>query len=237
VLLALVLMALLTFGNDESYEVRARFQSAGQLVNGNLVQLAGTKVGTIKSIELTPDGLAEVRLSIDSDHAPLRRGTEASLRTASLSGVANRYVDLQMPPGESRDVIEDGGIIPPEDTTTAVDLDQVFNLFNKPTRRGLRNVIRGFGATYEDQATEANAGFAHLNPSLVATRRLFDELTYDERSLQSFLVSNSKLVTDLVDRLATTMGAIGPDRSSRRSATSVSSLEFETRKDCSERSS
>ena len=217
-----MLIALLTLGNNESYEVRARFQSAGQLVNGNLVQIAGTKVGTIKNIELTPDGLAEVRLSIDGDHAPLRRGTEASIRTASLSGVANRYVDLQMPPGEARDEIEDGGVIPPEDTTTAVDLDQVFNLFDKRTRKGLRNVIRGFGATYEDQAEEANAGFQYLNPSLVATRRLFDELTYDERSLQSFLVSNSKLLTDvaerrddlsgLVDRLATTLGAIGREK-------------------------
>lgn len=221
-LLALGLLALLTLRDRESYEVKARFQTAGQIVKGNLVQIAGTPVGTVKDIELTQDGMAELRLAIDGEHAPLRRGTQASLRTASLSGVANRYVDLQMPPGESQDEIEDGGIIPPEHTTTAVDLDQVFSLFDRRTRKGLRNVVRGFGATYEDQSAEANAGFHYLNPSLVATRRLFEELTYDQAGLESFLISNSKLLTDvaerredlsgLVDRLATTLGAIGREK-------------------------
>jgi phospholipid/cholesterol/gamma-HCH transport system substrate-binding protein len=84
---------------------------------------------------------------VDDEVAPLRRGTQANPRTASLSGVANRYVDLQMPPGEAPETIPDGGVIPVEDTTTAVDLDHVFALFDEKTRKGLRNVIRGFGAS------------------------------------------------------------------------------------------
>ena len=129
-----------------------------------------------------------------------------------------------MPPGEEQDSIPDGGVIPVEDTTTAVDLDHLFSLFDDRTKKGLRNVIRGFGASYEDRFKEANAGWKYLNPSLVASRRLFAELTYDERTLQRFLVSNSKLVTDLadrdddlsllVDRLAVTFGAIGKERTS-----------------------
>jgi len=219
--LVVVLVALVLSGGDD-YEVRARFQSAGQLVKGNLVQVAGRPVGTVEGIELTPDGAAEVRLKIEDDMAPLRQGTRAAIRTASLSGVANRYVDLEMPPGERQATLEDGGLIGLDETTTAVDLDQLFSLFDRRTRRGLRNVIRGFGATYEGQAKEANAGFEYFNPSVVATRRLFEELTYDQRSLESFLVSNSKLLTDvadrrdsvvqLVDRLATTLGAVGRER-------------------------
>ena len=225
--LALVLVGLVLTGGD-AYEVRARFQSAGQLVKGNRVQVAGRPVGTVEGIELTADGAAEVRLRIEDDVAPLRRGTRAAIRTASLSGVANRYVDLEMPAGERQATLEDGGVIGLDETTTAVDLDQLFSLFDRRTRKGLRNVIRGFGATYEGQAKEANAGFEYLNPSVVATRRLFEELTYDQRSLESFLVSNSKLLTDvadrresvtqLVDRLATTLGAIGRERGALRTA-------------------
>ena len=226
--LAVALAAALLLGGGPSYEVTARFLSAGQLVEGNLVQASGQPVGTVSSIELADDGHADVRLKIDGEVAPLRRGTHATIRTASLSGVANRYVDLLMPPGEKQDEIPDGGVIGVEDTTTAVDLDQVFALFDERTRKGLRNVVRGFGASYEDRFKEANAGWEYLNPSLVASRRLFAELTYDERTLQRFLVSNSKLVTDLaerdddlsllVDRLAVTFGAIAKERSSLTSA-------------------
>ena len=191
--LAIVLAAFLLVGGSPSYEVTARFLSAGQLVKGNLVQASGQPVGTVKSIELADDGHAEVVLEIDGEVAPLRRGTQANLRMASLSGVANRYVDLIMPPGEEQKEIPDGGVIPVEDTTTAVDLDQLFALFDDRTKKGLRNVVRGFGASYEDRFKEANAGWEYLNPSLVASRRLFAELTYDERALQRFLVSNSKL--------------------------------------------
>ena len=223
-LFAVVLVAALLLGGGSSYEVTARFLSAGQLVKGNLVQASGQPVGVVKSIELADDGHADVRLEIDGEVAPLRRGTQASMRLASLSGVANRYVDLIMPPGEAQEKIPDGGVIPVEDTTTAVDLDQLFALFDDRTKKGLRNVVRGFGASYEDRFKEANAGWEYLNPSLVASRRLFAELTYDERSLQRFLVSNSKLVSDLgerdddlsllVDRLAVTFGAIAKERDS-----------------------
>ena len=222
--LVLALAAWLLLGGGSSYTVKARFLNAGQLVKGNLVQASGQPVGTVKDIALMDNGHAEVTLAVDDEVAPLRQGVQANLRTASLSGVANRYVDLQMPAGESQDTIPDGGVIPVQDTTTAVDLDHLFGLFDEKTRKGLRNVIRGFGASYEDRAREANAGWRYLNPSLVGTRRLFAELTYDQRSLERFLVSNSKLMSDLgerrddlsllVDRLAVTFSAIGRERTS-----------------------
>ena len=129
-LLVLVLVGWMLLGGGNSYQVKARFLSAGQLVKGNLVQASGQPVGVVKEIDLTGDGAAEVTLEVDDEVAPLRQGTEAALRTASLSGVANRYVDLLMPPGEAKTTIPDGGVIPINDTTTAVDLDQVFNLFD-----------------------------------------------------------------------------------------------------------
>jgi phospholipid/cholesterol/gamma-HCH transport system substrate-binding protein len=214
--------AWLIFGGGQSYTVKARFRAAGQLVPGNLVQIAGRPVGTTGEARLTPDGQAEVELEIDEQFAPLRAGTEATIRQASLSGVANRYVDLQLPPGDVREEIADGGVIPIQDTTTAVDLDQLFSLFDDKARKGLRNVIRGFGRSYAGRSAEANLGWEYLNPSLVASRRLFAELDYDDEALKSFLISNSRLVSGLADRrddvaalvddLATMLDAIGSEK-------------------------
>ena len=155
----------------------------------------------VKSIELADDGHAEVELEIDDEVAPLRRGTQATLRIASLSGVANRYVDLEhaarrgaggdprrrRDPGRGHD---DGGR--PRPALRAVR--------RAHEARACATSSAASAPPTRTASSEANAGWEYLNPSLVAPRRLFEELTYDERALQRFLVSNSKLVTDLAER-------------------------------------
>ena len=216
-MLAVIAVGWIVLGGGEDYTVKVRFQAATQVVKGNLVQIGGRKVGTVDKIRLTDDGQAELELKLDAEHAPLRRGTQATLRIASLSGVVNRYVDLRIPPAGGDD-IPDGGVITAENTTSAVDLDQLFNLFDAKTRKGLTNVVRGFGATYRGKGSWQNAGWSYLNPSLVGANRLFREVNRDTPLLRRFLVESSALFTDvaerrtdlsqLVDRLATTTGAI-----------------------------
>ena len=215
-----VVAAVLLGSGGTDYTVKADFQNAGQLVKGDQVQVAGVAVGSVKDIALTPDGQAQVTLHItDGGYAPLRRGTQAVIRQASLSGVANRYVDLRLPPGTSRKTIPPGGTIDQSDTTTAVDLDQLFNTFDPRTRKALSGVIRGYAAAYGGRGDEANAGWAYLNPALASSSRLFREVNADTPMLERFITASSKLVTDvaqrrddlagLVDHLATTTNAIG----------------------------
>ncbi len=220
--LAFVAMTAVLLGGREDYRVKARFQAATQVVPGNRVQVGGREVGQVRSVDLTADGQAELELEItDDEYAPLRRGTEASLRAASLSGVVNRYVDLRLPGGEATTPMRDGEVIPATRTTSAVDLDQLFDLFDDRTKRGLQRVLRGSGEQYGGRGAEANAGWRYLNPSFVASTRLFRELNRDPGELEGFLAENAELVTDvadrrddlagLVDNLATTTTALGDE--------------------------
>jgi phospholipid/cholesterol/gamma-HCH transport system substrate-binding protein len=226
VAVAAIVLALVAVGyvllkpGGPNYTVHARFQNASQLVKGDFVQVAGAPVGKITTIDLTPDGEAEVTFKInDSTYAPLRQGTKAVIRQASLSGVANRYIDLQLPSGTQQQTIPDGGVINETDTTSAVDLDQLFNTFDPKTRRALSGLIRGYSTSYGGRGAAANEGFKYLNPSLAASSRLFRELNYDTPMFRRFVLASSKLVTDvasrrddlagLVDHLATTTTAIG----------------------------
>jgi phospholipid/cholesterol/gamma-HCH transport system substrate-binding protein len=219
---AVVLCVLLLAGGGGSYTVTAQFANASQLVKGNDVKVSGLAAGTVKEIKLTTDGRAAVKLQIDGDYAPLRQGTRAIVRMASLSGVANRYVELHVGPHGGA-AIPDGGALPLEATTTATDLDQIFNTFDAPTRTALQKVIKGSARQYAGRGDQMAAALPYLNPSLAATSGLFRELNRDSALLGRFVVASSQLVTDLADRqsdlsglvddLATTTTAIGSRQS------------------------
>ena len=110
---AVVVIALVVaLSGAGGYTVHARFVSASQLVKGNEVKVSGITVGSVQDVALTDDGQADVTLKIAEDgYHPLRRGTRAIIRQASLSGVANRYVDLQLGGADQPD-IADGGTLP-----------------------------------------------------------------------------------------------------------------------------
>ena len=163
------------------------------------MQVGGVPIGSVKGIKITDNGQAEVELSIDGDHSPLRRGTRAEIRQFSQSGLANRYVDLKLPPNTD-DTIPDGGVIDTDKTVTQVDLDELYNTLDPETRRSLQDFFKGSAAQWRDVADEANVGFQYLNPALSTSRRLFNELTKDTPLLQRFLVDSSRMVSALAER-------------------------------------
>jgi phospholipid/cholesterol/gamma-HCH transport system substrate-binding protein len=192
-----VVAVVLLGGNGADYKVQARFTNASQLVKGNEVQVAGKAIGTVGDIELSEDGGALVRMDItEKDYVPLRRGTEAIVRLTSLSGVANRYVDLRLPGGDAA-AVPDGGELPTTDTTSAVDLDQLLSALDENARDDLQGVVQGFGRQIKGKSREAARGYLYLNPSLASSSRLFSELNRDTPALQSFIKENNELVGDL----------------------------------------
>ena len=211
VLAAIALVAFVFFDSSSpAYRVKARFINAGQLVKGNLVEIGGTKAGIVKDFEITPDGQAEVLMEIDERYVPLHRGIRAVIRQGSQSSVASRYVDLFLPSARERgSAIPDGGVIAADATTTGVDLDELFNTIDPPTRKALRNFYKGQERQFAGRGEQANRGLRYLNPSIVASSRLFRELTYDPPVLERFLVDSSRLVTSLAARREDLAALIG----------------------------
>src|SRR4051794_16923988 len=164
VLAAIVIVALLLFTGGSSYTVKVQFQNAGQLVKGNQVQVGGRPIGTIKKISLTDDGQAQIEISVD-ELTPLHEGTTATIRSTSLSGIANRYIALSLGP-QSAKKIDSGGFIRGDRTLSPVDLDQLFDTLDEPTRKGLQNIIQGSAAQYEGKALQANESAKYFNPAL-----------------------------------------------------------------------
>jgi phospholipid/cholesterol/gamma-HCH transport system substrate-binding protein len=197
--LVVALAAWLLLRDGGGTEYTLVFENAGQLVPDNDVQVGGRRVGSVRSIELTENNLAAVKVRVEEPFAPLREGTRATIRLTSLSGIANRYIALEPGP-EGSDELPDGATLTTASTTPVVDLDQIFATLDERTRGDLQDVVKGFAAQYSGKGAEAGEAAEYFNPLLSTSRRLVGELTEDEQSLTRFLVDSSRLVTALGER-------------------------------------
>jgi phospholipid/cholesterol/gamma-HCH transport system substrate-binding protein len=194
-----VLVAVLLLGGEKMTPYKVRFQNAGQLVNGDDVQVGGRRIGAIKDIRLTSDNGAEIDIEVEEAFAPLREGTRAVIRATSLSGIANRYIALTPAPNNAPE-LEDGATLQASDTTTIVDLDQLFNTLDPQARRSLQRVIRGSADQFEGKGDAANEAAKYFNPALSTTRELLNEINRDSRTLERFIVDGARAMTALAER-------------------------------------
>jgi len=204
---AIVLVAVVLLMSGSDYQVKGLFQNAGQLVKGDLVEVSGRPVGVVKKISLSPDGQAQITMKMDPDYAPLRWGTTASVRQASLSGIANRYVELTLAPNGAPK-IANAGVIDAAHTTSAVDLDQIFNTLGPTERDAIRSVLRGSGTQFAGRSAQAQQGFRYLNPYIASNSALFREINRNPAELRRFLGQSSHLVNDIASRHAALTGLI-----------------------------
>jgi phospholipid/cholesterol/gamma-HCH transport system substrate-binding protein len=208
VAVALVAVVVILLSSGSSYKVRAIFSNASQIVSGDLVQVAGSPIGTVSDISLTPNGQAQVTLSIDNKtYEPLRQGTQADIRQTSLSGIANRYVDIRLGSATGSS-IPAGGVIGTENTTDEVDLDQLFNTLDGPTRKGLQNVIQGSASEYVGRGPQIQKALKFLNPAIASSSMLFSELNRNTGNFTNFILKTGGLVTTVAQRSSDLSGLI-----------------------------
>jgi phospholipid/cholesterol/gamma-HCH transport system substrate-binding protein len=208
---------------SSAYHYRFDFTDAGQLVTGDLVRIGGTPAGSVDSISLTPNGLAQIGVSIDSSFGPLRRGTTAVIRSPGLTAVASRYIDVSPAP-TFEPALPDNGVIPTTQTSGIVDIDSVFNALDANTREGLRRIIRGFAAWYQGKSAQANLTAQYFPPALSAYSHLFDQINADTPTLDQFITQTSAALgaidqrsaqlTDLIAQSRVTAQALSSDNQS-----------------------
>ena len=99
---------------------------------GDKVRIAGVPVGSVEKVSIDDDNLAEVEFTVDTKYS-LFDGTKATVRYENLVG--DRYMELLEGAG-SVEPLPDGGSIPVENTSPALDLDLLLGGF-KPLLRAL----------------------------------------------------------------------------------------------------
>jgi ABC-type transporter Mla subunit MlaD len=139
--------------SSPAYEITATFENSATLRTSNPVRIAGVNVGKVTDVELDGD-LARVTFSVDEEGLPIHADAEAEIRPR-LFLEGNFFVDL-FPGSPSAPDLPDGGDIPVTQTATAVQIDEILTALQQPDRRGLQELLEGYGTglTYEPTAED-----------------------------------------------------------------------------------
>ena len=157
-----------TLGPSRSYT--AMMTDVSGLQSGDVVRVAGVRVGQVDGLSMESGNQVAVSFHVDEEQRLTDR-TEVMVRYENLLG--DRYLELAQPPGEGA-ALDDGALIPVGRTTPALDLDVLLNGF-RPLFQGLApdqvnelatsliDTLQGRGGTVESllrQTAELTNGLA-----------------------------------------------------------------------------
>ena len=157
---------------DSKTAIDIVYDDARGLVPGQVVQIAGARVGTIKEVEVTGDYKALIHTEIDREFTPFHKDAVCTIKPQGL--IAENYVECD--PG-SPDAAELKGTgdgvptVPVKQTTQPVSLTDLFEVFNAPTAERARLLFNMLGMGVAGRGQDFNDVLRRANPSLALARK------------------------------------------------------------------
>jgi len=119
--LSVVISGVSGFSSD-GYRLMAKFENSSGLKRGAVIEIAGVRVGKVKSIELDPETQESlVWLELDQ-HIEIQDDAVASIRTAGIIG--DKFVKISVGGG---DLLEDGDEI--IETEPAISIEELVSKY------------------------------------------------------------------------------------------------------------
>lgn len=150
-----------------TYELEVQVPNAANLVEGNDVRLAGTRVGVVDRISAKqlPGGAVVAVLHLKLQTSVQKLAKDSSFLIRSRSALGLKYV--QITEGRSKNGFPSGATVPPANAKPApVEIDEVLNTFDEPTRRAQQRNLLELGNALAGRGRDVNTLLGELNPLL-----------------------------------------------------------------------
>jgi virulence factor Mce-like protein len=166
--------------------VKVRVANGANLVKGNEVRSGGTRVGVVtdmRPVQLADGSTgAELTLELGKDHGRLPRDTTLRIRPRSALGL--KYVELTQ--GTSEDTLRDGDTVPASQASFSTELDEVYSMFDEPTRKASQGNLKGFGDAFAGRGRDVGRTLEELPPLLRSLQPVMSTLADPQTDLDGF---------------------------------------------------
>jgi virulence factor Mce-like protein len=171
-----------------TYQVSAEVPNANTLVPGNDVRIGGLRVGQITDVEPVShdDGSvsAKVDMDLNQDLDPLPEDTAVVVRSRSALGL--KYLELRR--GTSDRGFQAGATLPLSSARPEpVEIDQVFNMFDEPTRVAIQGNLLEFGNALAGRGVSLNNAIGELRPLVERLEPVMRNLASPDTGLSRFV--------------------------------------------------
>lgn len=182
----------------DNYILKAHFNGVNGIIIGSDVFMGGIKVGSVSDLHVDPDskGVA-VTMSILKEYGPVHRGATCAVRPKSLLG--EKYIACTT--GDSAaEALASNSLLPPDATSVNVEIDQLINTFDEPTRVQLRKLLdevgKGVAGRGKDTNETLQAGAQDANSLAAVTDVLKQRDAELRRVIESLTRLTETLATD-----------------------------------------
>jgi phospholipid/cholesterol/gamma-HCH transport system substrate-binding protein len=203
VLIAVVAVFLAYNANNglpfvSAYRISVEVPNASTLIKGNEVRIGGVRVGQVVGIapEAGDDGSvsAKVDLELDQDQKPLPDDSTVIVRSRSALGL--KYLEITR--GTGSQGLQDGGSLPlsaaqPE----PVEIDQLFNTFDQPTRDAIQVNLTEFGNALAGRGAQLNGAIQEIRPLLEVLEPVTRNLASPQTDLRGFITGLSRAAAEV----------------------------------------
>jgi ABC-type transporter Mla subunit MlaD len=192
-----------------NYTLHLQVANAEEITKGAEVHLGGgSLVGFVTTVKPVhgPGGkpIAVLTVQLDKTVEPLPRNSRFTIRLKGTIGA--KYVDVSL--GHGTRMWANGATVPLADTGAAVDLDQVFDMFNAPTRTGVQKSTLGLGDALAGRGGDVNAAIGALKPLTGVLTPVMTNLAASGTNLTGFIRSLGALSSALAPVAGTQAAAV-----------------------------
>src|SRR6266576_3268746 len=181
---------------SNEFAVNAEFASANGLVPQAEVRVSGVHVGTVLAIDDGNDGGALVRMALQPD-IRLRQDTRAVIRPKTLLG--EKFVELVRPQGSDQAYLQSGATIPKAQTGQAIEIDDILNAMDAPTRKAMSESFRQLGIALDGRQQDIGAALPPLDATMANLRPLARVGESRQQELDRILTNLNTIMQALAD--------------------------------------